>query len=160
MNFTAGMDIEFQQPLPLPILLAALLEAGWSYQAEGEIRLLPLLCSSPRDWATRPAAGWCDVQQEMAAKQRNRETAGLVLHWQERGYACAFHIFPDGDLSVDFGTKRATLVKCESLTDTGWYIVRIVCPLIVAGGQVDTIRYSEVRAVGSPWDTAWTAQLR
>ena len=144
MAYTAGIDIEFATKNSLRKIIEIFVLAGWEYQFQNRICYVPH-CSNILNWEQAPAAAWPEVFAILESKHARHEAADIVLYWKDTHCGCAFHVYPDGDVSLDFGSERVMLENCNSFTDVSWYLARTVCPLQKEGLRVETVRFSEIR---------------
>ena len=94
---------------------------------------------------------WNNVRSILQQKMQSEELLGIGLTYKASSRGGTFTITPQGEISVLLFADRATLdlavtsaANGRLLTDFGWYIPKIVVPLVAAGFIIEAVQCSDV----------------
>jgi hypothetical protein len=146
MSVTASIDFriaENKTKIAIRKIVEYFLDFGWSLNDDGKVTYLP---SGDEDFDWRSESIQYDTLIKIfEAKERNKETIGIILTWKETGVGGQFLFWENGDFSVNLNVNRK-MIEYEGTynsTDVSWYLIRLLPALLKSEVIIENITFQE-----------------
>jgi hypothetical protein len=125
-------------------VVAALLEAGWSYDDHGHISYLPAGDRGDFDWQWARLDRWSDVLAVIKHKEDVGELVGVSLVHKDAVSGGAFLLDPSDDwLRVSLTINVRDVREVPGIVDFTWYLERLVPAISRAGLSIEQVECSQ-----------------
>jgi hypothetical protein len=114
-----------------PIIIEALVNAGWNPIVNGSINYLPINDNDLYNW-TSSKFSINHLLEIIKRKEQNNETIGVELYWKETNVGVSLLIINSNELSFSIEINKKYIDESAYLIDFNWYskkIIPILCEL-------------------------------
>lgn len=145
MSKSSSLDFDLECKIPTNNFLETLREVGWDiFSPEGEVTYLPLNDVDDYNWQFEEKSR-DEVYKIIEEKEKNNETAGIVLYWKNTDTGVHLLVWPDGSISFLLNINRKCVKNGAGVfdTDLNWYRETLINGLQMKGIYVTGYSFLE-----------------